>query len=207
MVVEYHSGPRIQLGSGNLEHGLSHLDQRRRISTADRQPEDLHAAVECYVLPILEKGEQEAVLSDAGSQFKTIRYQYDRLPYSVTKAAVIALTEELALYLRPRGMGDDLVLRGIDGISVESLVAWIASPVISASNSTAIPGRCGRRSSSGDRSLAGCRASVGAIHNNKHLVSPKTETYGVRISSSSCSAKAKVLWEQDGQGRVPTAGS
>jgi NAD(P)-dependent dehydrogenase (short-subunit alcohol dehydrogenase family) len=32
-------------------------------------------------------------------------YAYDRLPYAASKAAVIALTESLALYLRPKGIG------------------------------------------------------------------------------------------------------
>ncbi len=34
-----------------------------------------------------------------------IPYSYDRLPYVATKAAVVALTESLALYVRPRGIG------------------------------------------------------------------------------------------------------
>lgn len=32
-------------------------------------------------------------------------YSYDRLPYSATKGAVVAMTEALALYLRPLGVG------------------------------------------------------------------------------------------------------
>ena len=32
-------------------------------------------------------------------------YSYERLPYSATKAAIIALSEALALYTRPRGVG------------------------------------------------------------------------------------------------------
>jgi NAD(P)-dependent dehydrogenase (short-subunit alcohol dehydrogenase family) len=32
-------------------------------------------------------------------------YAYERLPYSATKAAVVALSEALALYLRPQGIG------------------------------------------------------------------------------------------------------
>jgi NAD(P)-dependent dehydrogenase (short-subunit alcohol dehydrogenase family) len=32
-------------------------------------------------------------------------YAYDRLPYAASKAAVVAMTEGLALYLRPRGIG------------------------------------------------------------------------------------------------------
>jgi NAD(P)-dependent dehydrogenase (short-subunit alcohol dehydrogenase family) len=32
-------------------------------------------------------------------------YAYDRLPYAASKAALVALTESLALYLRPKGIG------------------------------------------------------------------------------------------------------
>jgi NAD(P)-dependent dehydrogenase (short-subunit alcohol dehydrogenase family) len=32
-------------------------------------------------------------------------YSYERLPYSATKGAVVALSESLALYLRPKGIG------------------------------------------------------------------------------------------------------
>lgn len=40
-----------------------------------------------------------------GSTAGLFPYAYDRLPYAATKAAVVALTESLALYLRPRGIG------------------------------------------------------------------------------------------------------
>ena len=40
-----------------------------------------------------------------GSTAGLFPYASDRLPYAATKAAVIALTESLALYLRPRGIG------------------------------------------------------------------------------------------------------
>jgi NAD(P)-dependent dehydrogenase (short-subunit alcohol dehydrogenase family) len=40
-----------------------------------------------------------------GSTAGLFPYSYDRLPYVATKAAVIALTESLALYARPRGIG------------------------------------------------------------------------------------------------------
>ena len=39
-------------------------------------------------------------------------YQFDRLPYSVSKAGVIALSEGLSLYLRPRGIGVTVVYFG-----------------------------------------------------------------------------------------------
>jgi NAD(P)-dependent dehydrogenase (short-subunit alcohol dehydrogenase family) len=40
-----------------------------------------------------------------GSTAGLFPYAYDRLPYAATKASVVALTESLALYLRPRGIG------------------------------------------------------------------------------------------------------
>lgn len=40
-----------------------------------------------------------------GSTAGLFPYAYDRLPYVATKAGVVALTEALALYLRPRGVG------------------------------------------------------------------------------------------------------
>jgi NAD(P)-dependent dehydrogenase (short-subunit alcohol dehydrogenase family) len=40
-----------------------------------------------------------------GSTAGLFPYAYDRLPYVATKAAVVALSESLALYTRPRGIG------------------------------------------------------------------------------------------------------
>jgi NAD(P)-dependent dehydrogenase (short-subunit alcohol dehydrogenase family) len=55
-------------------------------------------------LPILlEQGSGHVVTT--GSTAGLFPYAYDRLPYAATKAAVVALTEALALYTRPRGIG------------------------------------------------------------------------------------------------------
>jgi NAD(P)-dependent dehydrogenase (short-subunit alcohol dehydrogenase family) len=55
-------------------------------------------------LPILiEQGSGHVVTT--GSTASLFPYAYDRLPYVATKAAVLALTESLALYARPRGIG------------------------------------------------------------------------------------------------------
>ncbi len=55
-------------------------------------------------LPILiEQGSGHVVTT--GSTASLFPYSYDRLPYVATKAAVLALTESLALYARPRGIG------------------------------------------------------------------------------------------------------
>lgn len=39
-------------------------------------------------------------------------YSYDRLPYAASKAAIVQITEGLALYLRPQGIGVTLVCPG-----------------------------------------------------------------------------------------------
>jgi NAD(P)-dependent dehydrogenase (short-subunit alcohol dehydrogenase family) len=59
----------------------------------------LHA----FLPALLEQGHGHVVTT--GSTAGLFPYAYDRLPYAATKAAVVALTESLALYLRPRGIG------------------------------------------------------------------------------------------------------
>jgi short-subunit dehydrogenase len=55
-------------------------------------------------LPILvDQGSGHIITT--GSTAGLFPYAYDRLPYVATKAAVVALTESLALYARPRGIG------------------------------------------------------------------------------------------------------
>jgi NAD(P)-dependent dehydrogenase (short-subunit alcohol dehydrogenase family) len=52
---------------------------------------------------LLEQGSGHIV--NTASTAGLFAYAYERLPYSATKAGVIALSEALALYLRPRGVG------------------------------------------------------------------------------------------------------
>jgi NAD(P)-dependent dehydrogenase (short-subunit alcohol dehydrogenase family) len=59
----------------------------------------LHA----FLPPLLEQGSGHVVTT--GSTAGLFPYAFDRLPYAATKAGVVALTEALALYLRPRGIG------------------------------------------------------------------------------------------------------
>jgi NAD(P)-dependent dehydrogenase (short-subunit alcohol dehydrogenase family) len=55
-------------------------------------------------LPVfLEQGWGHLVTT--GSTAGLFPYAYDRLPYAATKAGVVALTESVALYARPRGIG------------------------------------------------------------------------------------------------------
>jgi NAD(P)-dependent dehydrogenase (short-subunit alcohol dehydrogenase family) len=56
-----------------------------------------------FLPSLLEQGSGHVVTT--GSTAGLFPYAFDRLPYVVTKAGVVALTESLALYLRPRGIG------------------------------------------------------------------------------------------------------
>jgi NAD(P)-dependent dehydrogenase (short-subunit alcohol dehydrogenase family) len=56
-----------------------------------------------FVPLFLERGEGHLVYT--ASINPLYPYSFDRLPYSATKAAVIAMAEGLSLYLRPRGIG------------------------------------------------------------------------------------------------------
>jgi AcrR family transcriptional regulator len=56
--VQYHFGSKDQLVQAIFEHRLPHIHQRRTMLAELRRPRGLRAWVECYVLPILEQGEQ-----------------------------------------------------------------------------------------------------------------------------------------------------
>lgn len=55
-------------------------------------------------LPLLLEQESGHIVNTA-SATGLFQYDYERMPYSVSKAAVIALSESLALYLHPRHIG------------------------------------------------------------------------------------------------------
>jgi NAD(P)-dependent dehydrogenase (short-subunit alcohol dehydrogenase family) len=59
--------------------------------------------VRAFLPALLDQGRGHVVTT--GSTAGLFPYAFDRLPYAATKAAVVALTESLALYLRPRGIG------------------------------------------------------------------------------------------------------
>jgi NAD(P)-dependent dehydrogenase (short-subunit alcohol dehydrogenase family) len=59
---------------------------------------------------LLEQGEGHVV--NTASTAALYPYTYDRLPYGATKAAVLAVSEGLALYLRPRGVGVTVLCPG-----------------------------------------------------------------------------------------------
>jgi AcrR family transcriptional regulator len=74
--VQYHFGSKRDLVRAVFAQRLPYLTERRRILVAQHRPSDLRAWVECYVLPILEQGEQEdshylsfvAMLQQAGQR-------------------------------------------------------------------------------------------------------------------------------------------
>jgi AcrR family transcriptional regulator len=56
--VQYHFGDKDQLIQAIFEYRLPHLHARRRVLITERRPDHVRSWVECYVLPILEQGEQ-----------------------------------------------------------------------------------------------------------------------------------------------------
>jgi len=57
--VQYHFGSKDQLVQAVYEFRLPEIYERRQILVSHRRPDDLRSWVECYVLPMLEQGEQE----------------------------------------------------------------------------------------------------------------------------------------------------
>jgi AcrR family transcriptional regulator len=97
-VVQYHFGSKEELVEAIFSYRLPDLNERRRILTAHREPTDLRSAVECYVLPILEQGEQ------AGSHYLSFistlqqtdeRHLLNRIPAEF-QAQTTAFREQMA---------------------------------------------------------------------------------------------------------------
>ena len=59
--------------------------------------------LQAFLPTLLEQGSGHVVTT--ASTAGLFPYAFDRLPYASSKAAVVALSESLALYLRPRGVG------------------------------------------------------------------------------------------------------
>jgi NAD(P)-dependent dehydrogenase (short-subunit alcohol dehydrogenase family) len=60
-------------------------------------------SLQVFLPVLLEQGSGHLV--NTASTAGLMAYAYERLPYSATKAAVVALSEALVLYLRPQGVG------------------------------------------------------------------------------------------------------
>ena len=81
--VQYHFGSKDHLIQAIFDYRLPHLHERRQLLMAARRPDDLRSWVECYLLPILEQGEQEGshyLTFVAMLQYHGRRDVFDRLP-------------------------------------------------------------------------------------------------------------------------------
>lgn len=79
-------------------------------------------------LPVLlEQGGGHVV--NTASATGLFQYEYERMPYSVSKAAVIALSEGLALYLHPRHIGVTCLCPGPVATNFRQQVTFSGSPV------------------------------------------------------------------------------
>jgi NAD(P)-dependent dehydrogenase (short-subunit alcohol dehydrogenase family) len=56
-------------------------------------------------------------------------YAYERLPYSATKAAIVAISEALALYARPQGVGVTCLCPGPVATNIGEFVTFDGPPV------------------------------------------------------------------------------
>jgi AcrR family transcriptional regulator len=57
--VQYHFGSKDQLIQAVFEYRQPRLHERRRILIAQHRPQDLRSWCECFLLPIMEQGEQK----------------------------------------------------------------------------------------------------------------------------------------------------
>ena len=76
---------------------------------------------------LLEQGSGHIV--NTASTAGLFAYAYERLPYSATKAGVIGLSEALALYLRPRGIGVTCLCPGPVATNIGQFVSLSGPPV------------------------------------------------------------------------------
>jgi len=79
-------------------------------------------------LPLLLEQESGHIVNTA-SATGLFQYAYERMPYSVSKAAVIALSEALALYLHPRHVGVTCLCPGPVATNLRQQVTFSGAPV------------------------------------------------------------------------------
>ncbi len=79
-------------------------------------------------LPLLLEQESGHIVNTA-SATGLFQYSYERMPYSVSKAAVIALSEALALYLHPRHIGVTCLCPGPVATNLRQQVTFSGAPV------------------------------------------------------------------------------
>jgi NAD(P)-dependent dehydrogenase (short-subunit alcohol dehydrogenase family) len=76
---------------------------------------------------LLERGSGHIV--NTASTAALFAYSYERLPYSATKGAVVALSESLALYLRPKGIGVTCLCPGPVATNIGRQMTFWGPPV------------------------------------------------------------------------------
>jgi NAD(P)-dependent dehydrogenase (short-subunit alcohol dehydrogenase family) len=79
-------------------------------------------------LPLL-LAQQSGHVVNTASTAGLFAYAYERLPYSATKGAVIAVSEALALYLRPQGIGVTCLCPGPVATNIGQFVSFSGPPV------------------------------------------------------------------------------
>jgi len=79
-------------------------------------------------LPLLLEQESGHIVNTA-STAGLYAYAFERLPYSATKAGVIGLSESLALYLRPRGIGVTCLCPGPVMTNIGKFISFSGRPV------------------------------------------------------------------------------
>jgi NAD(P)-dependent dehydrogenase (short-subunit alcohol dehydrogenase family) len=67
-------------------------------------------SIQQFVPLLLEQGEGHVV--NTASTAGLFAYAYERLPYTATKSAIVGMSEALALYLRPQGVGVSVLCPG-----------------------------------------------------------------------------------------------
>jgi NAD(P)-dependent dehydrogenase (short-subunit alcohol dehydrogenase family) len=76
---------------------------------------------------LLERGSGHIV--NTASTAALFAYSYERLPYSATKGAIVALSESLALYLRPKGIGVTCLCPGPVATNIGRQMTFWGPPV------------------------------------------------------------------------------
>lgn len=79
-------------------------------------------------LPLL-LAQQSGHVVNTASTAGLFAYAFERLPYSATKAAVVALSEALALYLRPQGVGVTCLCPGPVATNIGQFISFSGPPV------------------------------------------------------------------------------
>jgi AcrR family transcriptional regulator len=115
--VQYHFGSKEQLVQAIFEYRLPQLEERRRMLTALRPPGDLRSRMECYVLPILEQGEQEGshyLSFVAMLQQHAERHLFDRISPELAASAAQSREEISALLVHiPQPLRHHRVIQAI----------------------------------------------------------------------------------------------